>query len=136
MVYRHKTYKENRDKALAYKEQLEKSDWYQKFDAASKGVAKYTEKYRSVDRVRSKFENIAKEYGLESKEFPDFMTYLASINIDPTQIEGENQFDSTIRRAINSYKKTVFTWKEANAEYKKDDLLLNNIDKIGDVFSH
>lgn len=132
----YKTYKENRDKALAYKEQLEKSDWYQKFDAASKGVAKYTEKYRSVDRVRSKFENIAKEYGLESKEFPDFMTYLASINIDPTQIEGENQFDSTIRRAINSYKKTVFTWKEANAEYKKDDLLLNNIDKIGDVFSH
>lgn len=132
----YKTYKENRDKALAYKEQLEKSDWYQKFDAASKGVAKYTEKYRSVDRVRSKFENIAKEYDLESKEFPDFMTYLASINIDPTQIEGENQFDSTIRKAINSYKKTVFTWKEANAEYKKDDLLLNNIDKTGDVFSH
>ena len=129
----YKTYKENRDKALAYKGQLEKSDWYKKFDAASKSVPKYTEEHRSVDSVRSKFERIAKEYDLKPNEFPDFMTYLASINIDPTQLD-EKQFDLTIKKAINSYKKTVLTWKEADADYKKKDLLFNNIPMIGDVF--
>lgn len=130
------TYKTNRDKALAYKQQLENSDWYKKFDAASKSVPKYTGEYRSVDSVRSKFETIAKEYGLKSTEFPDFMTYLASIDTDPTQIKGEDQFDLTIRKAVNMYKKTIFTWKEADADYKKKDLLFNNIPVIGDVFSH
>ena len=130
------TYKTNRDKALAYKQQLENSDWYKKFDAASKSVPKYTGEHRSIDSVRSKFETIAKEYGLKSTEFPDFMTYLASIDIDPTQIEGENRFNLTIRKAISSYKKTIFTWKEADADYKKKDLLFNNIPMIGDVFSN